>query len=294
MPRDLQLSPDRLYSVALDDIIRPNGDLYYHSSRGLRQAFHLPPDGRLCLVASIKDALLERMWQHSAINRLWSRIRGLNFEFVTSLSFSVFENQPRGAQILMQEKNLLAADLLAAAGIPVVPLILDIFEEDLEHTLKWLADRPEIETVGGLAQNWRRPAELRRFLDRMLFIKQYCPRPLHFLIVGCHEPARIQRLAQELGSISTSSENLVQQAIHGRVWDSQRMRFLRAGTWEPRAGLVVESLESYCNLCDSLRHSLKMPDSLLPASSYTVEIPNPWHAREIKDDDSSLCNTPST
>ena len=218
----------------------------------------MPPSGRLCLVASINDPLLENLWRQSAVNQIWSRIRSLNFEFVTSLSFSVFEHQPRGAQLLMQDKNLLSADLLAAAGIPVVPLILDVVEEDLEATLRWLADRPGIEVIGGLAQDWRRADEFRRFLDRMLFIKQHCPRPLHFFIVGCHQPDRIQRLVQELTHVSTSSENLVQQAIHGRVWDSRRERFLKAGPDETRETLVEESIASYCSLCDSFRDRLPL------------------------------------
>jgi len=256
MPQ-VSLDPRVLHGVSLDDLLRQDGRIGYSSGKELRADFRLPPDGRICLVASVRDDRLEELWHRMDTDMIWRQIRRLGFEFATGLSCSVFEQQSRNGQLFNQERNLLSCDLLARAGVPVVPIFCDVIEEDLSFAIQWLAKRPALRVVAGLAQSWRSDAEFRRFLRRMQYLKDQVSRPLHFVIIGCSSASRLPELFGTLGDVTVTTANFVQKAVHGESWDSRCLDFVPAPREIPRGELLRRNIDGLLEFCEHCAHQPK-------------------------------------
>lgn len=248
---EVRLDPDLLYGIALDDLLREDGSISFSTGRELRSAFRLPPSGRICLFASVRDTRLEGFWARSETDRIWSRIRRLRFEFVTGTSFSVFEQQSRNGQLFNQDRNMLSVELLARAGVPVVPVCCEVVEEDLEFAARWLTDRPSLRVIAGLAQGWRTDGEFKRFLERMKFLKSRISHPLHFLIIGCSSRERVQRLFRELVSVTVANTNLTLKGVNGVQWDSEQLKLVPMPEDVSPSDLLPQSLEDFAEFCES-------------------------------------------
>jgi hypothetical protein len=255
---EVSLDPRVLYGVSLDDLLRMDGSILYSTGRDLRAAFQLPPEGRLCLVASVRDDRLEEFWHRMDTDLIWRQIRRLGFEFATGLSCTVFEQHSRNGQLFNQERNLLSCDLLARAGVPVVPIFCDIFEEDLDFAVQWLAKRPALRVVAGMAQSWRTNAEFARFLARMRYLKSQISGPLHFVIIGCSSVPRIPELFGELENVTVTTANFVLKAISGESWDPRALEFVPVPQEIPRGPIIYANVEGLLSLCElSARHPKK-------------------------------------
>ena len=185
-----------------------------------------PPSGRVCLLASVADAPLQNLWARSLLDAAWNRIRRLGFEFVTGLSFSVYEKHSRAAQLDAADRNMASAEFLAHAGLPAVPFVCEVVEEDLEFAARWLRENPSLEVIGGLEQGWRTNPEFGRFLSRMQFLKDAVRRPLHFLIIGCSSADRVERLFRELGEVTVTTANVTLKGVGGMWWDPEVRDFV--------------------------------------------------------------------
>ncbi len=257
MPTELLLGSRALYGIALDDLLRDNGTIRYGSGIELRKAFHLPPDGRICLIASVRDALLEAFWSRSDSESLWKRIRQLRFEFVTGTSFSVYEQQSRNGQLFNQRRNMLSVEFLAEEGIPVVPLFCEVIDEDLAFAAQWLEERPALQVIGGLAQGWRSDEEFSRFVTRMKILRKRVSRPLHFLIIGCSSSRRIPVLFEELRDVTVTTTNLVLRGVHGEWWDPELHRFTAFPKDVPCASRLQASFDGFTEFCKGHAEEVK-------------------------------------
>jgi Domain of unknown function (DUF4417) len=244
------LDPRLLYGIALDDLLHTNGRLKYVSGRELRAAFQLPPDGRLCLIASVKDPALEALWARSYTDGMWKQVKQLGFAFVTGMTFSVFEQQSRTGQIFNGDRNRVSVDFLAREGIAVAPVFCEIAEEDLEVAALWLEDRPQIRVVAGLAQSWKTDQQFARFLERMEYLKSHVRRPLHFLIVGCASAVHVVKLFERLGAVTVTA-NVALRAVKGEWWDPDLQDFVRVPqeAWD-RGDMLPSSIQGFSDFCE--------------------------------------------
>jgi hypothetical protein len=251
MPSELRLNSSDLYAIALDDLLKEDGSIAYSTAKELRNAFRLPPDGRVCLFASVRDTRLEQLWFRSDADLTWTRIRRLGFEFVTGATFSIFEQHSRNGQIFNADRNMLSVDLLAQEGIPVVPVFCETLEEDLTFAARWLEERPSLGVVAGLAQGWQTDKEFARFLWRMKFLKAQITRPLHFLVIGCSSAVRVWTLFQELGNVTVANTNLALRGVHGEGWDPEHLKMVKVPREIPRQSIVSESFKNFSEFCDT-------------------------------------------
>ena len=199
----------------------------------------------------MRDTRLEQLWFRSDADLIWTRIRRLGFEFVTGATFSIFEQHSRNGQLFNAERNMLSVDLLAQAGIPVVPVFCETLEEDLAFAAHWLEERPSLSVVAGLAQGWQTDKEFYRFLSRMKFLKAQVARPLHFLIIGCSSVVRIWTLFQELRNVTVANTNLALRGVHGEGWDHQYLKMVKVPREIPRERIISESFKDFSEYCDN-------------------------------------------
>ncbi len=192
IPSVPRFNSNPIYAISMATLLNDRGDLCFESSQELRQKLGLLPDSRVALVGQVKDKKLERFWTLSEEQEVWRRIANLNFEFVTSCTFSVWYDHPRFDQIYNQERNFLTHDFIASFGIPSIPFLMFSNEKlDYQENISWLRGRPDISIVALRGQHRPKSGDFRDLLDEMRAISEDVKRPIHFLISGCSEPNRI-------------------------------------------------------------------------------------------------------
>lgn len=110
MPEELSLDRDRLYGIAMADIVSARGVLKFDSGQHLRKSFRLPANGRICLIASASELRKRRVARTPAPSHpafcLWDHRRrhglGCRVDTITALG-------PRGSGLFpeLEVENVL-------------------------------------------------------------------------------------------------------------------------------------------------------------------------------------------
>ena len=216
MPRKLKLNPNRLYGVYLRTVIDSYGNFKYKTGENLRKGLRLPATSRLALFVTATDTLIERAWEYSEGRELWQRLANFNFEFVTSATFSVYEDEPRSDQIYNQDRNFRTYNLFCDLGVPCIPFLFFNPSSDLDYreVISWLKRRPDVGKVAVLAHSYKHDRAFRRMLVQVRSIAADAERPLQFLFVGV---STILKVRQVLSEYSDAVFVAAQPVSKGRV-----------------------------------------------------------------------------
>lgn len=95
LPRVIRPGRDVVFGVSLGTLLKKSGELRFTSSEALRRKLRLPQESRVALIGTSPDRRLERFWRLSNTRDVWTQIAGLNLEFATSCTFSVWDRHPR-------------------------------------------------------------------------------------------------------------------------------------------------------------------------------------------------------
>lgn len=186
------LDDDYVVAVSLGEIVGANGNLLVTNISEVKRRFGLPGRTRVALVGTAKDPPLERLWKISDSNNIWKQISEIGFDWVTSLTYSVWDEMPRLDQIRNQDRNFQTHDLLANLGVPCIPFLFPSEEEDYLAVGEWMSKRSDVKIVAVAAQYYKRPYQIARLMQDMLAIEAATSRQLHFLVVGAATSASIQ------------------------------------------------------------------------------------------------------
>ena len=184
----------------------------------LRERLKLPSSAQLALIGTADDYVIERMWAKSESMKIWDQIAEFGFAFVTTTTFSVYDEDTRATQIFSQDRNFMTYDILANLGVPTIPFFFPYNEEDYEAAFRWLRERPDINKIAVHAQLRKTDRQFAQFLESMRIIKCEVARPLEFLVVGVARQDRIQTIFREFNASIVSGQP-IQKAIVGYMTD---------------------------------------------------------------------------
>jgi hypothetical protein len=204
-----------LFGISLSTIIEENGTLRYKSADQLRKSLKLPLHARLCLVGTANDYSIELFWQKSEVQNAWARIAAFRFEFATSLTFSVWDQQPRFDQIYNLDRNLATHDFLLSQGIASIPFLFFYDETDYKEILAWLRARPDIQRVAMLAHFFEETSDFELLLAEMRMLQRDLGRALNFLVVGPSSADKIDRVLTEFAGSTIVTHQPIMKAIMG-------------------------------------------------------------------------------
>jgi hypothetical protein len=196
----LQLSgvgANTLFAVSYKEVLGQSGDLVVSTLDELKRRMGLPDDARVALIGTAKDYQLEALWHIARPHGVWERIAAMGFEFVTSCTFSVWDESPRFDQIRNQERNLLTHDILANMGVPSIPFLFPFDESDYRAAFEWLNERPDIHKIAILAHYYRRRHHFVQLLRNMCKLQEGAGRSLEFLVVGAATLGKIAAVLSE-------------------------------------------------------------------------------------------------
>jgi len=217
MPRETKLPSNRLYGVYLRTILDSYASFKYKTRKSLRCALRLPPSGRLALFLTGNDTLIERAWEFSKTRDLWKRIVELNFAFVTSATYSVYEDDPRSDQIYNQERNFRTHDIFCELGVPTIPFLFFNPSSTLDYDsiISWLRHRRDVRKVGVLGHCYRHWSAFNNLLKQIRSIVTDIGRPLEFVFVGVAAPDKIRQVVIEYPNACFVTAQPVMKGISG-------------------------------------------------------------------------------
>lgn len=250
-------SPHTLFAVTFKEVLGRGGCLAVDNLEELRRRMGLPQGARVALVGIAQDDLMEALWHAARPGRVWERIATMGFEFVTSCTFSVWDETPRFDQIRNQERNLQTHDLLANLGAPTIPFLFPFDDSDYRAAWEWLAERPDINKVAVLARYYRSRHQFAEFIKNMRKLQSGAGRSLKFLVVGA---AKLNKLRQIFGEFDASVvTGKPFQAALGGMRTTENLHHPADDLLRHRMSreeLVTQNIERYRRRCEELRGNL--------------------------------------
>lgn len=238
-----------LFGVSLTTLLRENGRIRFKTPEQLREELKLPRDARLALIGTVADITLENFWEESERQDSWSRIAGLNFEFATSLTFSVWNRHPRFDQIFNQDRNFATHDFLLAKGVNSVPFLFFHNRRDYKEIIAWLRDREDVTKVAILSQFYESTAKFEQIPIDMRAYQEDALRPLQFLVIGVSSADKIDRLLGEFPNATIVTGQPIFKAIKWErtLANLQHAKVRRGRNQASLAAHNVEMFEKYCS-----------------------------------------------
>jgi hypothetical protein len=247
MPLETELRPNRLYGVYLSSVLDGYGNFKYKTADNLRHGLRLPPTGRLSLFVTATDKIIERAWEFSEERELWKRIAALNFEFVTSATFSVYEDDPRSDQIYNQDRNFRSYDLLCDLGVPCIPFLFfnPNSDRDYNNIIQWLTSHRDVIRLAILAQCYRHRRAFQRVLTQTRSIVNDIGRHLEFVFVGAAKMDKVRAIMLEYPQATIVTP---QPVLKGMVGERTQpgLEHLKVSVEEAaNAKLIVENIDQF-------------------------------------------------
>jgi hypothetical protein len=269
MPPETELPELDLYGVSLSTILDDRGNVRYGSPQTLRRGLKVSAGTKLALLGGCNDDKLNKAWHTSKQKDLWRRIADLEFTFVTSFSYSVYDDDPRSDQIINPMKNFATYEYFCSLGIPCIPFLFFNPQSDLDFktVIKWLEDRPDVTRISMLSQSYIYEYQFDQMLQQMRRISGAINRPIDFLIVGAGAANKLRSIVSEFPSATITTEWPVLAALHGsRILPTLKEEAVPKEE-ATNAELIRGNIRQFCLSLDAIRQSCKKSVNMLVTSS---------------------------
>jgi hypothetical protein len=241
-----RLSPNSLVAISLGDIVGQKGDLLVSSLLDIKRRFGLPEDSRIALIGTAQDSLLEKLWTNSETHNIWKRITTIEFEWITSLSYSVWDEMPRTDQIRNQDRNSQTHDRFANLGASCIPFLFPVERTDYLAAQQWFRHRPDVNKVAIEAQMYKSPRDLECLFREMKSLEHAAKRCLHFLIVGPSTATRIYAMVKRFSATIVTWKPF-HEARTGSLCNTSLCYSKSFLTREELVDLNFQQYEIFCN-----------------------------------------------
>jgi Domain of unknown function (DUF4417) len=179
----------KIAAISIKDVFRARYDgrleVVADDAVSLRRRFGLRDDSKVMLVCIANDRPLERYWAHRRLDDIPARLTRLGLLGVTLPNYSFFTDAPRTHTLWNRRRMLRVGEELSAQGLPVVPHLNALTNEDWRFWRDFLRSHPEINVLAKEFQTGLREkdkaanaiASLRKLQDDV-------GRPLRLVAVG--------------------------------------------------------------------------------------------------------------
>lgn len=207
LPKNITLT----YGVNLNKI--PN---YWKNlkARNIRDILQVPSNAPLILFCYGKDSLIEEIWPKR--DEFYKWVSKQNFNLVTGINYSIWDNHPHGERLYNLKRNLLTYDEMRKVGIPAVPHIYWYGEKDIERLQIWINNNPKVKTIAINTQtHYQRDWEI--FYEQLRVFTQDIPEDIHFIISGPTTRKKIAQLKVLLPNITIANSKCALNAAFGQI-----------------------------------------------------------------------------
>lgn len=209
-----------LFVVSMNVFLKESGDLAFRDMTHLKQTLKIPSNAKVALIGTSSEKIQQALWHVSEKLRILERIANFGFEWVTSTTFSVWDENPRADQIIHQFRNYLVTDLMASHGLPVIPFVYPYNDIDYHTFRNWIKDRPSINKVAVLAQYYESDNQFTELVKNIEKIQDYAEKEIQFLIVGVTKKSKLRQALSNFKNASIISWSPYYEAfLKGKLYD---------------------------------------------------------------------------
>lgn len=227
----------------------------------LRAQFKLGANTKVLLRGTGPDGPLERYWQYSRISNTAEALGQLGLTCAITPNYSHFLDDPRPTHLANIKRSVLVATDMSRAGVPVMPYIVAIIEQDYRRWETFLREQPNIGTIveefgTGLSRHDRGVA----VLDRLAAMQHNVGRPLHLVAVAGAQYA--QQLAERFDNFTIVDSTPFFKAVHRQIAQSSPNGI----QWKPMRDadvglLLYHNIDTYSRQLESVvrRRGIHLP-----------------------------------
>jgi len=122
--------------------VNKNNLRWFYKKRDFRESHKINPDARSILTFCTEDDLIEAIWTNQFKNwggkqNFWQNLAAFNFDAAISINYSCFSNHPRMEHVINLKRNLLSAQRMSKAGIPIILDLMWHSEMDFNRLVNW-------------------------------------------------------------------------------------------------------------------------------------------------------------
>lgn len=239
---------DRIVAISLTTFLDKNGRLKYKDKKALTYALGIDENSKIALIGTCNDPRIEEFWAISEVENLWQKIAEFGFEFVTGLTFSVYEIFPLFSQKYNQDRNFLSHDIFSSLGVPCIPFLMPSDEKDYKYISTWLGKRQDVRIVAIYGSSYTRSAkEFRKLIERLQKLNSISPKPLKFMIIGVAKPDQLQIILSEFDAIIVNPKASMQAIKAGNRID-EKLNEISAREFTNDELIIpnIEAIEKFC------------------------------------------------
>jgi|GEM_PF-1221403 len=178
---------------------------------GSLERFKTSPDTKVILLCYGKDKLIEDIWPVRHL--IFPEIAKLGFAAVTSVNYSVWDEQPHLERAINVKRSLKTYEEMQKIGIPVVPHMYWLGYKSLDNWLYWLSANKQVNTLAICMQTLRSKKDWQRAIKELTYFTENLERPIHFLITGASKPARIKQLKEIMPQMTLTNGSASRLAL---------------------------------------------------------------------------------
>jgi hypothetical protein len=137
-------------AVPMHSVLGRKGNTFRALASGpadLRRRFGLAPNSRVLIVSAAEDPKIEQYWKHARKTGIGEEILRLGVLGMTVPNFSFYENGPRPQTLVNRYRMMRSAEALSEMGVPIIPHLNAVTENDWTFWKELLRDQPGIRVV---------------------------------------------------------------------------------------------------------------------------------------------------
>lgn len=229
--------------------VNKNNMRWFYKKRDFRESHKILPDASTILSFCTEDDLIEAIWTRQFGDwgdgkNFWQGLGHFNFTAALSVNYSCFSNHPRMEHILNIKRNLLTAQRLAEAGIPVIMDLMWHSELDFDRLVSW-----------GMKQGMKwyniNCQTMKKASWTIKLISKYADKlfdtagDVKLLINGILEQSRVKKLVKRYGKqrISLCNFGVFMHTSYHRYYDLKQNKWIKVPT--PLPDLWRQNLDLY-------------------------------------------------
>jgi len=130
------------WALNIQRFVNKNNLRWFYKKRDFRESHKISKDSATILSFCTEDDLIEAIWTNQFRDwgnkkTFWENLADFKFDAAISVNYSCFSNHPRMEHILNLKRNLLTAQRMADAGIPVIMDLMWHSEIDFDRLVDW-------------------------------------------------------------------------------------------------------------------------------------------------------------
>lgn len=220
------------YMLNIQRFVNKHNLRWFYKKRDFRHSYKMKAKTKVILSFCTEDDLLESIWTRQFQDwgggkTFWQSLAEFGFDAAISVNYSCFANHPRMEHVLSLKRNLLAAQRLAEAGIPVIMDLMWHTELDFDRLVDWALENKmrwyNINCQTMKKASWAMDL-IFKYADRLF---EHVP-DARLLINGILDIGRVEALVARYGErIALANFGAFMHTVYHRHYDIGQRKWVR-------------------------------------------------------------------